>query len=337
MEIEQSDLASDIAKAMGEVEESELQTDVVDEPPVETSTDTTRDEQGRFTKQENKEQVVEPEPVKTEVKAEPNPEWQRLGLRKEDAEVWEKADPRLKEVILRRNEEMFRGIDQYKNDAQFGQSLNKVISPYLPVLNSLGATPEQAVKELLNADYKLRFGGQQEKEQLFAELARSYGIDLNQVVAEQPHKDPGFSKLEGEIAQLKNFISNQQMATSQNEEQDRLSTVGEFLQQNPDAERLGDEFGYQIAVVRQANPQMPNAEVLKQAYERAKWAHPETRQGLLKQQQEESSRKANEEAVAKSAAAKRAGFDVRGQGGMGVSSGETDSLRETILAAMGKN
>lgn len=326
--MESSDIASDLAAAFDKSSEvEEVQTEQVAEVRE-------RDESGRFTA---KAETPEPEAVETvetlaeaptEVPVEPVVEELKMpsSWKKEYAEKWAALPPEMKGEVLRRESDMHKGIEGYKQDAQFGQSMKSAITPYMATLNSLGISPDKAIGELMAADHRLRYGSPQEKHAYFSQLAQTYGIDLGQM-PEQGQIDPHIQQLQNEIHGLKQ--TQNQWFTSQQQQQDQA------LNSEIESFKAGHEHFNDVAPEMAALIQAGVVSTLQEAYDRAVYANPNTRAQLEAKQRQESEKKALETAAAKAAAAKRAGFDVKGQGGMGVASAEHDTVRDSLLAAFG--
>ena len=124
-----------------------------------------RDESGRFAKQEAQPDAEPEEP----------PVWKRppASWKKDFHEVWQKADPKMQEYAWQREEQMRAGVEPLLAKAQFADTMQQAIEPYLPTIQGMGLTPEKAVSALMQADYTLRTAPPQQKMQLFAQLAQS--------------------------------------------------------------------------------------------------------------------------------------------------------------------
>jgi hypothetical protein len=89
-----------------------------------------------------------------------------------------------------------------------------------------------------------------------------------------------------------------------------VNGVTQYASSKPDFDMVANEVAQLIPVVRQHDPSLSDRDVLDQAYQRAIWANPETRQRQIERQQKEQQNAAQE-------AAKRArsanGINVRGQ------------------------
>lgn len=178
----------------------------------------------------------EAEPVEaatTVEPTEPSPEpavWERppASWKKDYHEVWQTADPRLKEYAWQREEEMKAGVQPLLTKAQFADQMQQAIEPYMQNIRGLGIEAPQAVKALMEADNILRHGSAQQKQQYFATLAQQYGINMGEVQT-QP-VDPNFYAIQNELAQVRGEVLNwkQQQESAQN--QALLNEITQFQQ-----------------------------------------------------------------------------------------------------------
>jgi hypothetical protein len=154
---------------------------------------------------------------------------------KKDAQAtWAALPDVARQEIARREADFHKGIEQYKQAAQFAQTVQQAIAPYQATLNSLGVAPEKAVSELMAADHRLRYGSPQEKSAYFAQLAQSYGIDLGQVQAPEPQNiDPTVAQLQSQVQQLSGWIQNQSLMGKQAEEASLNSEIEQAVWANP--------------------------------------------------------------------------------------------------------
>lgn len=226
-------------------------------------------------------------------------ELQTLGFRKDEAAAFAAAPEILKQAIMRRSQEMHQGVEQYRQAAQFAQTMEKVITPYAATLNSLNISPDKAVAELMAADHKLRYGQPAEKTAYFRQLAQNYGIDMNAVMQapeQQAPVDPTVSALQQQVHQLTSHFQNQQL-TAQQQVNDQLNSQIEAFKADPSHSHFDDVKGHMAALL-----QAGQAQNLADAYEQAVFANPTTR-ALMLQQQEAAKR---EEAAQRAQVARKA-------------------------------
>jgi hypothetical protein len=249
-----------------------------------------RDEKGRFAQKtaaqdQPTEESAPPlaESIPTDPVSAPvvPPELQRLGLRKEEADEIAK-NPVAMQAIIRRSEEMHKGLEQYRTKAQFGDQMAQAVQPFAQTIQSLGVHPAQAVQKLFSADHTLRYGTPEQKQAAFVNLAQSYGIDLGgvqQYQANQPYVDPRVSALEQQIQQQNAWIQQKEQQREWQERQTLNSDI-EAFKSNP-ANKHFEAVRNDMAGLIQAGL----ATTLQDAYERAIYANPQVRATVLAEQQ----------------------------------------------------
>lgn len=285
-----------------------------------------RDAQGKFAKAPAVpavEAAIEPAPVPQPVTV--PPEVQKLGLRKEEAEAFTKADPALQQALIRRSNEMFQGLEQYKGKAQFADSMERVLAPHMQTIQSFGVTPDVAVGALLAADAKLRHGTPEQKQRYLAQLAHEYGIDATALPTHTPvQQDPMVQALAQQVQELKGFL-NEQLSQGKQQEQESLNSAIAQFAADPNHSHFETVKAHMAALL-----QAGQAKDLADAYEQAVWANPTTRAAALAEQQA----KARQDATQKAQAAKvAASVNTRARPSMPVSV-PIGSMDETIRATL---
>lgn len=161
------------------------------------------------------------------------PVWKRppASWKKDYHEAWNTADPRLQEYAWQREEQMKAGVQPLMQKAEFADSMQKIMEPYMDTVRGLGVTPPQAVEALMQADHILRTAEPERKAAYFAQLAQHYGINLGNMAQHQTASiDPNYTYLANELNQVRGQVSawNQR----QEEERDRgyMSDVVKFSQ-----------------------------------------------------------------------------------------------------------
>lgn len=279
-----------------------------------------RDEKGKFAAGKEPAAPIEPapEPVAEPIKAAPNT-W-----KKEAHEAWIKADPVIRAEVERREADFHRGIEQYKQAAQFANNIQQAIQPYAATIQSLGIAPEKAISELMAADHRLRYGQPHEKQAYFAQLARAYGVDLGQVSAEQPQIDPNVAALQQQVQQLEGFIRNQSLMGEQQQQQALNSEIAAFAA-DPNHSHFEAVRPHMHALL-----QAGQATSLADAYEQAVFANPQTRALMLAQQRDAERAEATKKAEA---ARQAASVNVRARPAMPTAQ-PIGSMDDTIRATL---
>ncbi|ABR91435.1 Uncharacterized conserved protein [Janthinobacterium sp. Marseille] len=304
----------------------EVPDEVIPDAPDDTA-QRTRDEKGKFAaKAADATTGQASAPVDQAVTAEPVSQAPNTW-RKEAAAVWPTLPPEARAEIEKREADVHRGIEQYKVAAQFAQTVEKAISPYMQTIQQLGITPDVAIGELMAADHKLRYGQPAEKHAYFAQLAQTYGIDLGAVTQhqqEQPRVDPAVMALQQTVQSLVSKIQTQESSVQQQAQESLNSEIQSFAA-DPNHSHFETVKPHMIALL-----QAGQAKDLSDAYEQAVYANPTTRASMLQQQVnarlEESTKKAQ---AAKTAAS----VNTRTRPSMAVSE-PIGSMDDTIRATL---
>lgn len=251
--------------------------------------------------------------------------------RKEAAATWAALPPEAKAEILKREEDIFKGIEAYKADAGFGKSLKGVMAPYMPILQQYNIDPVAQVQQLMNAHHTLALGSPQQKAALFQQLARDYQIDLSQLQApgEAPYIDPAVKDLQTQLQAVKSQLSSAEQARLNETKQTLEKQIDAFAQDPANAHF--NEVANDMAVLLEKGV----CKTLPEAYERAVWMNPAVRAKEVARQQAEASKKAADEAATKAAAARKAtGANVRTSAKSGSAAAPLGSIDDTLAEAL---
>lgn len=199
---------------------------------------------------------------------------------KEALADWATVPPRAQQEILKREEDMMRGIAQYKGAAELGQSYDKVVEPYRAALAAENIDPVQMFQSFSANHYLLSRGTPQQKIELAANLLSGYQIPLPELLEYMADNlgdapDPKITALEKRIEQFENAA--RQSSTAQNEQMSaRLSSEIEAFAADP-AHPHFDELAADIGKLFESGM----AQNLAEAYDKAVFANPATRQKEL--------------------------------------------------------
>lgn len=240
----------------------------------------------------------EAEPVDTEAKAEVTnePEEQLRDERTKEKEArapqswkpearekWASLPDEAKREIVRREREIATTLQQSADERKFAHDMHSLFQPYDADMRALGVTPKAVVQDLLNVSHVLRRGGASEKADMVARVIEQHGVDLvvlnDRLMKKQPEQtqdaNPAISQ---RLAQLE--------AAEQARQREVLERTNSTINSEIDA-FSGDpknEFFHDVAPLMVAMLQNGQAETLADAYEKAVWAHPETRKVLTGRQ-----------------------------------------------------
>ena len=228
--------------------------------------------------------------------------------------------------ILKREEDIFRGLEGYKADASIGKALKSVVQPYTELFQSQGIDPMQQVSGLMRAHIALATGTPEQKQQFFQHLASEYGVELS---GEMPYVDPQVADLQKQLASLQSRLNGreQQEAT---QARAKLQAEIEAFASDP-AHTYFDEVANDIAGLLKSGA----AKDLSDAYEKAIWANPITRAKEQARLTVAAEAKAKTEAAEKVKQARRAtSVNVRSSAKAASGTAPTGSIDDTLNEAL---
>jgi hypothetical protein len=252
--------------------------------------------------------------------------------RPEAAAEWAAVPPKVQAEILKREQDMFQGLETYKADAVVGKSVNSVLSPYMPILKQFNIDPVQQIGSLMQAHHTLATGAPEQKEALFRNLARDYGVDLGKLAGMEPaYVDPTVSGLQKDVQTLRSELSARQAADHQAAIKREAAVIDAFAA-DPANVHFQTVANDMVAIL-----ESKQASSLKDAYEKAIWLNPVSRAAEIARQQTEQAAKAKEEEAAKAAAAKAAtAANVRTRAKSGSAAAPTGSMDDTLSETLAK-
>ena len=268
-----------------------------------------------------------PAPGTTQLKA-------PASWRPEAKAEFDKLPEVIKAEVAKREEDILRGIGEYRAAANFGTAVDKAIQPYVPVLRQYGIDPIRHVGELFDVHQRLALGSPEVKHATLSALAKQFGVTLAPAAGgaddDNPYVDPEVKALRTQMAQLQSLqqqLVNQQTSQQQAAAQAQRAAVVETLKSELNTFAADPEHAFfdEVADDMAMFIQSGRASSLKQAYDLAIRMNPAVseKDALRKQSATEAAKqKAREAAAAKTTAARRAtGVNVKSQVAGGVSKG----------------
>lgn len=252
------------------------------------------------------------------------------------AAEWGKVPPIVQEQILKREQDMFRGLEQYREAANFGKQMNGLLAPYKPMLDHYKIDPFTQINALMAAHYTLAAGSPEQKVALFRRFAQDYGVDVSQLGGGAPQPgsiDPitgelrsTVQSLQSQLASVQSFVNETTQAQKQQRETAIRQSIVEF------ASQPGREYFDLVASDMAQLMRVGAASDLAEAYDKAVWANPRIRALLLQAQQAPSNQPDPSHAER---AARARGVNVRATPrGVGGATSPVGSLDDTLAEAM---
>lgn len=166
---------------------------------------------------------------------------------------------------------------------QAGEAYQAAVAPYQQYLASKGVEPAQAVRILLAAEHQLSTGTPERKTQIFAKLARDYGIDLSALadMEDAEPANPELTQIQQRIGGIERLINGERQQIAAQVQQDAEAQVAAFEKEKDTAGNpLRPHLTKVSAAMGRFMEEDPNL-TLKDAYNNAIWADPKLRKAAL--------------------------------------------------------
>lgn len=243
------------------------------EPPKAAPVAPSRDATGKFTpKTAAAGAPAAPAPAPDAPPVEP-PSWKKppASWKKEFHDAWAHVDPRIQEYAHKRESEMRASWSSAAGKAEFADSVQKVMEPYMNTVRGLGLDAPAAIKGLIEADHILRTSPPEQKAAYLAQLAQHYGIDIGQTraaAAQHGAVDPNMSAMANQLNQVRGEL---QAWKDQQEAAANQGTLDQIL-----AFAQGKEHFEAVRPLMISLLQSGHADNLESAYQMASRAHEDT-------------------------------------------------------------
>jgi len=247
---------------------------------------------------------------------------------KEQHEVWTKLDPKAQDYIEQRERQMLDGIDQYKGDATYGKTLREVLTPYKPIIAAAGLDEAKAVQYLMNAHYRLTSGTPEQRLSAYQLLGKNLGLVKAEAAEHGNELDPAVRELQSRQERLESHLEARRQADETARREQVLTEVQAFAsdkEKHPYFDEVADDIARLIGAGYD----------LADAYEKAVYVNPVTRQREIARLQTEADKARKAKAARETEAAKRAtAANVRGRetrkAPTELKGSMDDTLRETL-------
>jgi hypothetical protein len=224
--------------------------------------------------------------------------------------VWDGLSPEAKELVSQREQDAHKAISRYGQFVKGFEPVAKTLHDYKDTFEGKGLSFQEGVKQLLDAQRTL----DRDPVAGIKALAEAYGVNLGQSLSGQ--RDPAIHQLQAQVdrltAELKEASADRQHRYQQDAEI-KISSISQAIEdfrskpEHQDFDELETDIAININRLREADPNLSYSEMLTQAYERAQWANPKTRQALMARQEKEAETKRVEAARKAADEAKRMG------------------------------
>jgi len=194
--------------------------------------------------------------------------------KKDYHEHWAKLDPKVQEYWETREQEHAAGFKKIQPDVEYAKSIREVLTPYHPLLQSRGLDAPRAIDDMMRAYTSLTSGTPEQRQSALSQLAKNLQIPFPQASpngTETPNPiDPRIQALEQQFQQVQQALTASQQAALQAAQEKASAEVTAFASQPEHA--FFDECHEDIVKFLKAGDSLPDA------YEKAVWANPVTRE-----------------------------------------------------------
>lgn len=217
------------------------------------------------TQNETKEGEQQPDATTTAADAPKAP----VSWKPEVAAKFNTLEPDVQAEILRREQDIFKGIEQYKTAAEYGKNVYQVLHPYQEEISKRGIDPMNYLHSVLEADRLITNASPDQKIEYFKQLANAYGVTIDTELF--GNEDQTVQELRNEINQLKSNFSKQ----SEQAERARLDQITAEVNAfaNDPKNMHFNSLQNEIAGLISSGV----CKTLQEAYDKAVWANPITR------------------------------------------------------------
>ncbi len=194
---------------------------------------------------------------------------------KEAAAKWQGIDPAVKAEIMKREQDIFAGLEQYKSRAEIGDRYEGVIAEFKPILEAEQIDPVEMFGNFAANHYLLSRGTPEQKLTVATNLMAHYGIDIDQVqqrLSSIPAVNPEIEALKAKIAELETGVTTIH-ADKQAQVRNQFAQQVEAFASDP-AHPYFEEVSEDIATFLKSGV----CKTLEEAYDKAVYANPITRQ-----------------------------------------------------------
>jgi hypothetical protein len=253
--------------------------------------------------------------------------------RKEAKEAWATVSPVVKAELAKREQDIAKYVAETKEPVAVGRRFEEIVRPHAELYRTTGVNPYEHVNALITAHKTLLYGTPQQKVEMVRNMAQQAGITLDGTTAStsEAAKDQYIAQMEARMAKLEGGVTNVTQTLTQARVSELEQSILAFGNDpaNPYFNEVADQIPHLI--------QTGAAKTLKDAYDLAVMANPQTRQKAIDaevRQRTEAEAKANEEklAAAKKATATKVRSTSRARTEQ--STGDIDDTLKSALASI---
>lgn len=275
----------------------------------------------------------------SEVAAQPATPAPPAGWTAAEKAEWQKLPPAVQAAVSRREAEIARGGQQWSEEKRRYEA---VLAPVAEASRRNGLPTEEGLKRLLDAQNRL----EADPSGAIKWLAQSYGVNLATLAGHQPDEVPSAQTpdiealvrqhVQRSVAPIVAPIQQRWQQEEQRQNDMTMQTIQSFAaapghEHYPAVEAT---IALILPQVIEENPGWTAEQKLQEAYDRALYATPATRQQVLAAKESAEAEKRQKEAAARATKARAASVSVTGSPQGSAAPEAAGSLREEIVRAM---
>jgi len=194
--------------------------------------------------------------------------------------VWESIPAPAQEYLEKREKDYIDGLRQYTGAAQYGESIYKVLAPYEPLLKSKGLDAPAVITDLMGTYTRLTQGTVEQRQTALLTVAKNLGIPLpggpSDGTTPPNPLDPRIQTIEQQLQEMRDAQTAQQRVALQAAQTKAATEVEAFVSET---EKDGSpKHPYFDEVFKELVAKINEGYSLQEAYERAVWDNPVTRE-----------------------------------------------------------
>ena len=163
-------------------------------------------------KEAEEEVAAEPETVEVAqaapIEAAPQAVEAPISWPKEMHQHWPTMPKEVREYWQLREKQMMEGLDQYKGTAAYGKSVQDVLAPYKPLLESKGLDAPRAIADLMQAYIAMTQGTVEQRRMAYEQVGKNLGITA--MADPATPVDPQVKALQDQFNQIQHTLTSQQ-------------------------------------------------------------------------------------------------------------------------------
>lgn len=208
---------------------------------------------------------------------------------------WPTTPKEVRQYWKTREKQMLDGLDQYKQNATYGESLRKVLDPYSPHLKAANIQEADLVGRLMNAHWRLTQGSESDRKAAYEELGKNLGFAAANAIADaaagngQGTITPEVKAMQDKLARIEQTLTADQQAKVTAARESAAKEVEAFASDTKAHPHFDDCADDIVRFIQQGFK-------LDEAYEKAVWANPVTRTKEMARLQTEQAAKDKERA-----------------------------------------